>query len=92
MDPVGLVSLLYDVSKDMYGFYMVAKGREDDLKEFRTQLLSLREKSGLIEEAISREGVKAEDKSKVDAALLKCEDAADELKSGLQVQRPGQVK
>jgi len=40
-------SLVYDVSKDLYSFYQKAKGREDDIKDIRAQLLWMGEKSNL---------------------------------------------
>lgn len=63
---------------------MTAKGRREDLKDFRAQILSLREKSGLVERALRREGIKSEDKSKVVAAVIECKAAAEQLKTKME--------
>ena len=83
MDPLSPISFVYTVSKDLYSFCMIAKGREDDLKDFRAQLLSLREKSVVVEQALKREGIKSEDKSKVVAAVVECEAAAKRLDNSM---------
>lgn len=83
MNPLGPIGFVYTVSKDLYSFCMIAKGREDELKALRAQLLSLREKSGMIEEVLKREGVKSEDKSKVTAAVVECETAAKRLEESV---------
>lgn len=76
-----IASLVYDVSKDIYSFYQKAKERDNDIKAFRAQVLWMREKSNLVKEALQRDGVKTEDKSKVEAALDECTKATEELAS-----------
>jgi hypothetical protein len=44
-----IASLVYDVSKDLYAYYQRAKGRDDDLKNVRAQLLWMGEKSVFIQ-------------------------------------------
>jgi hypothetical protein len=76
-----IASLIYDVSKDLYAYYQKAKGRDDDLKDIRAQLLWMSEKSVLIQEVLQRNGTKAEDKSNIKQNLRKCKDAVAELQS-----------
>jgi hypothetical protein len=76
-----IASLVYDVSKDLYAYYQKAKGRDDDLKDVRAQLLWMGEKSVLIQEVLQREGTKAEDKSNIEHNLQKCKNAVAELRN-----------
>jgi hypothetical protein len=84
MDPVGVVSLVIDVSKDLYTYYRAVRDCDTDIKELRTQLLLLHETASSLTRALNRDGLSAEDKSQVDLAFTKCEDAAKELKSVLE--------
>jgi hypothetical protein len=84
MDSVGVVSLVIDVSKDLYTYYRAIRDCDTDIKELRTQLLLLHETASSLTRALNRDGLTAEDKSQVDLAFTKCEDAAGELKSGLE--------
>ena len=78
-----MISLVIDVSKDLYTYYRAVRNCDTDIKELRTQLLSLYRTAGFLTTALRRDGLSAEDKSQVDAALTECEDAAKELKSAL---------
>jgi hypothetical protein len=84
MDSVGVVSLVIDVSKDLYTYYRAIRDCDTDIKELRTQLLLLHETASSLTRALSRDGLSAEDKSQVDLAFTKCEDAAKELESALE--------
>jgi cell division septum initiation protein DivIVA len=84
MDSVGVVSLVLDVSKDLYIYYRAVRDCDTDIKELRTQLLLLHETASSLTRALSRDGLSAEDKSQVDLVFTKCEDAAKELKSALE--------
>ena len=83
MESVGVISLIIDVSKDLYTYYRAVRDCDTDIKELRTQLLSLHRTANILTTALKRDGMSAEDKSQVDAALIECEDAAKELKSAL---------
>lgn len=76
-------SLIYTVSKDLYLFYQKANRREDDIKDIRTQLLWMVEKSVLVQELLQREGVTAEDTSKIESNLQICQNAVKELTSAV---------
>jgi hypothetical protein len=84
MDSVGVVSLAIDVSKDLYTYYRAVRDCDTDIKELRTQLLLLHETASSLTRALNRDGLSAEDKSRVDLTFAKCDDAAKELKSGLE--------
>jgi hypothetical protein len=84
MDSVGVVSLAIDVSKDLYTYYRAVRDCDTDIKELRTQLLLLHETASSLTRALNRDGLSAEDRSRVDLAFAKCDDAAKELKSGLE--------
>jgi hypothetical protein len=84
MDPVGVISLVIDVSKDLYTYYRAVRDCDTDIKELRTQLLLLHHTAGSLAAALKRDGLSTEDKSQVDLASTKCEDAAKELKSALE--------
>jgi len=83
MDPVGVISLVLDASKDLYTYYRAVRDCNPDIKELRTQLLSLQHTALSLTTVLSRDGLSGEDKSQVDFASAKCEDAAAELKSAL---------
>lgn len=84
MDPIGLISLLYEVSKDLYNFYQVAKDRDNDVTELRAQMLGLQQKSVLLSKALSRKGLQAEDKTEAEGAILECKNAAEKLREALE--------
>jgi len=84
MDPVGVISLVIDVSKDLYTYYRTVLDCDADIKEVRTQLLLLHETASSLSKALNRDELSAEDKSQVDLAFVKCEDAAKELGSSLE--------
>lgn len=42
-DPVGVTSLVYEVSKDLYPYYRALKHCDADIKELRAQLLWLQQ-------------------------------------------------
>jgi hypothetical protein len=84
MDSVGVVSLAIDVSKDLYTYYRAVRDCDTDIKELRTQLLLLHETASSLTRALNRDGLSAEDKSQMDLAFIKYDDAAKELKSGLE--------
>lgn len=54
-----IASFVYDMSKDFYSFYQKAKGREDDVKDIRAQLLWMGEKSVLVQEVLQRDDLAA---------------------------------
>ena len=83
MDPVGVIGLVIDVSKDLYAYYRAARDCDTDIKELRTQLLLLHHNAALLAAALSRDGLSAEDKSQVNLASTKCGNAAEELKAAL---------
>lgn len=83
MDPVGLIGLIYDVSKDLYTYYITIKECETDIKELRTQLLLLQHMSSTVTKALQHDGLRNEDKTQVDEAVRHCGAAAAELKSAL---------
>lgn len=78
-----IASLVYDVSKDLCGYYVKAKERDNDLNGFRAQVLWVREKSGLIREVLQRPGVQSDNKSRAEDDLRKCKSAADELENAV---------
>lgn len=84
MDSVGIISLVIDVSKDLYTYYRAVSDCDSDIKELRTQLLLLHQTASSLTTTLKRDGLSAEDKSQVDVASTKCEDAAEELKSALE--------
>jgi hypothetical protein len=84
MDPVGVIGLVIDVSKDLYAYYRAVSDCDSDIKELRTQLLLLHHTAASLTTALNRDGLGAEDKSQVDVASTKCEDAAGELKFTLK--------
>jgi hypothetical protein len=84
MDSVGVISLVIDVSKDLYTYYRAVRDCDKDIKELRTQLLLLHHTASSLTAALKRDGLSTEDKSQVDLAFTKCEDAAKELKSALE--------
>jgi hypothetical protein len=84
MDPVGVIGLVIDVSKDLYAYYRAASDCDSDIKELRTQLLLLQHTAASLTTALNRDGLSAEDKSQVNLASTKCEDVAGELKSALE--------
>lgn len=79
-----IASLVYDVSKDLYSFYQKAKGREDDIKEIRAQLLWMGETSALVQEVLQRDGLAAENRSKVEDNMRRCEPAVAELQATVE--------
>lgn len=83
-DPVGLVSLIYQLSKDLYEYYQIAKDRDSDISELRARALELQEKAVLVKKALKREGLQTEDKANVEKALRRCEGAAQKLKDRVQ--------
>ncbi|KAM0699420.1 hypothetical protein Q7P36_001468 [Cladosporium allicinum] len=84
MDSVGVISLVIDVSKDLYTYYRAIRDCDTDIKELRTQLLLLHHTAGSLTAALSRDGLSTQDKSQVNLAFTKCEDAAKELKAALE--------
>ena len=84
MDSVGVISLVIDVSKDLYTYYRAVRDCDTDIKELRTHLLLLHHTASSLTAALKRDGLSTEDKSQVDLASTKCEDAAKELKSALE--------
>lgn len=80
MDPIGVINLVYDVSKDLYTYYLAVKECETDIKELRTQLLLLHHTSSSLEQALKRNGLRTEDKSAAETAVTKCEEAATALR------------
>ena len=56
MDSVGVISLVINVSKDLYTYYRAIRDCDTDIKELRTQLLLLHETASSLTRALSREG------------------------------------
>lgn len=83
MESVGVISLVYDVSKDLYAYYVAVKECDADIKELRTQLLLLQHTSTTLAGTLGRDGLRNEDKSQVEEAVNKCVNAANGLKSAL---------
>ena len=52
MDPVGVISLVIDVSKDLYTYYRAVRDCDTDIKELRTQLLLLHHTAGSLTAAL----------------------------------------
>lgn len=82
-DAVGVTSLVYEVSKDLYTYYRALKHCDADIKELRVQLLWLQQASDAITTTLARDGVKAEDVSQVNEATSRCTVAAEELRAVL---------
>lgn len=83
MDSVGVVTFVYELSKDLYKYYQAVKECDTDIKELRTQLLQLQHTSSSLSTAIKRNGLRAEDRSPVEEAIAQCKEAAEELKSAI---------
>ncbi|KAM0724322.1 hypothetical protein Q7P37_000204 [Cladosporium fusiforme] len=83
MDPVGTISLVYEVSKDLYTYYRAVKECDTDIEELRTKLLSLQQISSHLIKTLKRDGMKAEDQSSVDSTIIECAKATGELKCTL---------
>jgi hypothetical protein len=79
-----IASLVYDVSKDLYASYQKAKSRDDDIKDIRAQLLSMGEKSVLVQEVLRRDGAKAEDEASIEHNLQNCNGAVAELRGTVE--------
>lgn len=65
---MGVISLVWEVSKDLCTYYKVIKGRDRDIEELRAQWLGLQELCNAVTKALARDGAVTEDTSAVGQA------------------------
>lgn len=80
MDSVGIFSLVWEVSKDLYIYYRAIKEHNRDIDELRAQVLALQESSQAVLTTLNRDGAKAEDYVEVHKALSRCSQASIRLR------------
>ena len=72
-------SLAIAVAKELYVYYSAVKHCDDDIKQFRAQLLSLQATSDAVTTTLQRASVSAESQTLLEPALKRCAEAANEL-------------
>ncbi|GAB7358624.1 hypothetical protein MBLNU230_g3854t1 [Neophaeotheca triangularis] len=83
MDAFGVAGAAWGVAKDLYTYYQAVKHADDDIKDFRIQLLSLQTLSDALTTTLKRDGADSESHAAVDAAISRCSKAATELREEL---------
>ncbi|KAI7202606.1 hypothetical protein KC316_g1743 [Hortaea werneckii] len=87
MDPgtaLGIASLVYDVSKDLYNFYRVWKDCEKDVKELRMQLLWLHKAFKVVRDTVQKPALSDSGRDLIYSAINDCNDAANDLQAELE--------
>jgi hypothetical protein len=82
MDPgtaLAVVSIVYEVTKDLYSFYCAWKDCDDDVKELRQQLLAVHSMFCVLGPILKRNGFAADLANPVYDAISHCEDVAKDL-------------
>lgn len=86
MDPgtaLGIASLVYDVTKDLYNFYRVWKDCEKDVEELRIQLLWLHKAFKVVRDTVQKPGLSDSSRDLIYSAINQCNDAANDLRAEL---------
>jgi hypothetical protein len=86
MDPgtaLGIASLAYEVTKDLYEYYRALKHCDKDVKELRVQLLWLSDAFKVCRDLVGKPGLSADSTRLVSKALASCEDATNNLRDVL---------
>lgn len=90
MDPgttLAVVSLVYDVTKDLYKFYRGWKDCDDDVAELRRQLLELHSMFRVLRHTLQRHDIDPEKLQLVYDAIGNCNDVANDLRNHLSTLR-----
>jgi hypothetical protein len=86
MDPgtaLGIASLAYEVTEDLYEYYRAWKHCDKDVKELRVQLLWLSDAFKVCRDLVGKPGLSADSTRLVSKALASCEDATNNLRDVL---------
>jgi len=86
MDPgtaLGIASLVYDVTKDLYNYYRVWKDCEKDVEELRIQLLWLHKAFKVVRDTLQKPGLSDSGRNLIYSAISDCNDAANDLQAEL---------
>ncbi|KAK5127293.1 hypothetical protein LTR08_004442 [Meristemomyces frigidus] len=87
MDPgtaLGVVSLVYDVTKDLYSYYRTWKDCDRDVQELRVQLLWLHEAFKVVRDTMRKPSLSTSARELVYSAVRNSNDAANELRDILE--------
>ncbi|KAI7227089.1 hypothetical protein KC330_g8551, partial [Hortaea werneckii] len=86
MDPgtaLGVASLAYDVTRDLYEYYRAWKHCDSDVKDLRVQLLWLNDAFRVCRDVVGKPGLSADGTQLVLKALANCDEATNSLRGVL---------
>ncbi|KAI7204219.1 hypothetical protein KC316_g1793 [Hortaea werneckii] len=86
MDPgtaLGVASLAYDVTRDLYEYYRAWKHCDSDVKDLRVQLLWLNDAFRVCRDVVGKPGLSADGTQLVLKALASCDEATNSLRGVL---------
>ena len=84
MDPVGIASLAYDVTRDLYEYYRTWKDCEKDVADLREQLLWQHQAFRVAREVARKPNLSPAATDLLYTALGACNDAANDLRDSLE--------